>query len=498
MMQQPDLATAGKIEVLWLAMRHKPAWIMLFLGFSAGLPFALVFGTLSVWLNEVGVDKLTITFFSWASLGYAMKFFWAPLIDKISLPMIGVRLGRRRSWLLITQLATTASIIGMAMTDPSQPGALYQMAFFAVCLGFASASQDIVIDAFRIECDDAKWQGFLAATYSCGYRFALIASGALALSLSQLFGSDANTYLYSAWANTYLLMAALMGIGMITTLLVKEPVNRFKSLDAGGSVELIKLFIFSLVPIIIIYQFLSLFIPYFLLKIVLAMYLTFVLLRILKRKNLISTDLIIRSYYDPLNEFFQRYPLKTIVIVLLLIGFYRISDIVLGTLANVYYQDMGFSKVQIAFYSKTLGIGITLISSLFFGVIMVKVGIIRLLFLGAVLAAASNFLFILLGYFQGNTYMLAMVIFLDNIAAGLASIAFVAFLSRLTSIEFTATQYAIFTSLMLLIPRLVAGASGGIVDAYNYNHFFIFTAILGLPAIYLVYLVKREVLWTDE
>lgn len=492
-----DLTAASRLEVLTAAMRYKPAWIMLFLGFSAGLPFALVFGTLSVWLNEVGVDKLTITFFSWASLGYAMKFFWAPLIDKIKLPIIN-QLGRRRSWLLLTQLATTACIIGMALTDPDQPGALYQMAIFAVCLGFSSASQDIVIDAFRIECAEPSWQGFLAATYTCGYRLALIASGALALSLSELFGSTKEAYSYGAWANTYLVMAALMTIGIMTTLLATEPKTTVKGLDAGGSAQLIKLFLISLIPVIAIYQGLSIVISSVFIKLVLSMVITLIPLKILKNKNIIATDLITQSYYQPLNEFFKRYSLKTIVIVLLLIGLYRISDIVLGTLANVYYQDMGFSKTQIALYSKTLGIGVTLVSSLFFGMVMVKVGVIRLLFLGAILSAGSNFLFILLSYFQGNSFMLAVVIFLDNIAAGLASIAFVAFLSRLTNIEFTATQYAIFTSLMLLIPRLVAGASGGIVDAYNYNHFFIFTAVLGLPAIILVYLAKNEVLWRDE
>lgn len=490
------LSSQTKLELLNQAIRFKPVWIMSFLGFSAGLPLALVFVTLSNWLNEVGVSKSTITLFSWAALGYSIKFFWAPLIDRVKLPFIA-RLGQRRSWLLITQLAVTASIIGMAMTDPSQENALYQMAFFAVCLGFASASQDIVIDAFRIECADASWQGFLTATYSCGYRVALIISGALCLFLSEIFGSQLGNYSFTAWSNAYLVMAAFMAIGIATTFLIKEPQTLHQSLDVNGSKQLVKLFFISLLPVIGFYQVMGFVMSSVWVKLVLAMLSSYVVLKILHRKDIIKTDLIIRSYYDPVSEFINRYPIKTVVIVLLLIGLYRISDMVLGTIANVYYQDMGFTKSQISVISKTLGIGVTLASSLVFGIVMIKVGVIRLLFVGAISAALTNFLFILLAYFPGNSLMLGLVILLDNIAAGLASIAFVAFLSRLTNIQFTATQYAIFSSLMQLIPRLISGASGGIIDAYDYPTFFIFTALLGVPVIYLVYLTKRELSWND-
>ncbi len=197
---------------------------MLFLGFSAGIPILLIFSSLSLWLGEAGIDKSAVTFFSWAALGYSFKFVWAPLIDELPVPFLTKALGRRRAWLLIAQCLIVLAICTMAFADPSLGHSyLVQMAAGAVLLGFSAATQDIVIDAYRIELAETEMQTVLASTYNAGYRIGMIVAGAGALFLAAHLGTAKGNYIYEAWKTTYLTMAAVMSVGIITTLLVREP-----------------------------------------------------------------------------------------------------------------------------------------------------------------------------------------------------------------------------------------------------------------------------------
>ncbi|NNJ90032.1 MAG: MFS transporter, partial [Gammaproteobacteria bacterium] len=196
---------------------------MLFLGFSAGLPILLIFSTLSLWLREAGVERSAVTYFSWAALGYSFKFVWAPLVDKLPLPFLHAMLGKRRSWMLIAQLMVIAAMVWMAMNDPASANGLTLMALAAVLLGFSSATQDIVIDAWRIEAVHSDLQSLMSANYVAGYRIGMIVAGAGALYMAEWLGSTREVYVYGAWQLTYMAMAATMFIGVVTTLLIPEP-----------------------------------------------------------------------------------------------------------------------------------------------------------------------------------------------------------------------------------------------------------------------------------
>ncbi len=494
------------------SLSEKSFWIMLFLGFSAGLPILLVFGTLGVWLNEAGIDKSTITYFSWAGLGYGFKFVWAPLIDHSRLPFLTKLFGKRRAWLLFCQVLLLLIMAGMAMTDPiGGEYGLTIMALLAVALGFTSASQDIVIDAYRIEKTPEHLMGLSASSYIFGYRAAMIVASTFALIISEKMGSILGHYDYSAWQKTYFIMAAFMLVGVVTTLVIAEPEKEKEAMDSHGSKQLLLLFIAMIIPFILIYSYwqpviiylfnlpekLSQFSPlgqftFAATRMLIAIASSFLVAKLLVKTELIETRVALASYWLPIKEFIQRYPTKLVIMILLLIGFYRISDMVLGVIANVFYQDMGFSKEQIGYISKFFGLAMTIFGSFLGGFMIARLGTMSMMMLGAILAAATNLLFILLAATGKTTFMLFIVICADNLAAGIANIAFVTFLSRLSNIQFTAMQYAIFSSLMALLPRLIGGYSGSIVEASNYPIFFLITTIMGLPVILLVWLVSKR------
>jgi PAT family beta-lactamase induction signal transducer AmpG len=215
---------------------------MLFLGFSAGIPLLLIFSSLSLWLREAGVERQAVTFFSWAALGYSFKFVWAPLIDKLPLPFLTRWLGRRRAWLLVSQLAIITAILGMALVDPATgSGQITRMAIAAVLLGFSSATQDIVIDAYRIESAAPRLQGLMSSTYIAGYRIGMVVAGAGALYLAALFGSEAGDYSFRAWQLTYLIMASTMLVGVVTTLLIPEPTTQRPHTHVYGASDYLRL-----------------------------------------------------------------------------------------------------------------------------------------------------------------------------------------------------------------------------------------------------------------
>ncbi len=520
----------------WL---HPRVLTMLLFGFSAGLPLLLIFSTLSLWLREAGVARSTVTFFSWAALGYSFKFVWAPVIDTLPLPFLTAKLGRRRSWLLVAQSAVIAAICLMALTDPTAgEQSLTYMALAAVLLGFSSATQDIVIDAYRIECAEQELQALLSSAYIAGYRLGMLMAGAGALYLAAWFAGaysasmeigtiklslHANlgmiTYNYSAWRNSYLIMAAVMLVGLATTLLIPEPEVNKRITDYPAAYYLRFLLLFLCTVGVFIAVFIStggivtmlngLFNGLFgtallehvspfstflaetvrLLLSVLAALLAAVFLM---RANLADGSMVSQTYINPVLDFFNRYGLRTALLLLTLIGFYRVSDIVLGVIANVFYQDLGFSKEVIASVIKTFGLFMTLLGGFLGGTLTVRYGVMRILFLGALLSSLTNLLFMLLASVGSNVPLLCVVIAADNLSAGIATTAFVAFLAGLTNISFTAMQYAIFSSLMTLLPKLLGGYSGTMVTAWGYQWFFLATTLMGIPVLWLIWLAGQK------
>ncbi len=490
---------------------------MLFFGFSAGLPLLLIFSSLSLWLREAGVDRSTVTFFSWAALPYSFKFIWSPLVDKLPIPVLSKLMGRRRSWLLMSQLTIILSIVLMAVIDPaSSNNSLTFMALAAVLLGFSSATQDIAIDAFRIESAQTELQAVLASTYVAGYRIGMIVAGAGSLIIADYFGSRSDAYSHAAWMNAYFAMAACMMIGVLTTILRPEPKVKVNVFAHSGK----DYFAFFFLFLIIAGCFVSCFSMTGHLAEASTKYLGSIfhnealagfligLVRLsvsigvaalvafgIKKSSLVNTDLLEEGYIDPIKNFFTRYGKSLAWLLLAVVGLYRISDIVLGVISNVFYDDMGYSKSDIASAVKTFGVFMAILGGFVGGILTTKLGVIRMLWWGALLSAGTNLLFMLMAKIGNDPYMLYAVVSADNFAAGLASAAFVAFLSSLTDISFTAVQYAIFSSLMTLLPKVLGGYSGSIVDALGYQWFFAFTAALGIPVLYLVQLCgKRFVL----
>ena len=485
---------------------------MLFLGFSAGLPLLLIFSTLSLWLREAGVERSAVTYFSWAALGYSFKFVWAPLVDKLPLPFLHSLLGKRRSWLLIAQFMVIAAMVWMAMNDPASDNGLTVMALAAVLLGFSSATQDIVIDAWRIEAVESDLQSLMSANYVAGYRIGMIVAGAGALYMAEWLGSTREVYVYGAWQLTYMAMAATMFIGVVTTLLIPEPERTQESSylhTARDYARFLVLFMALVMAIIISYLTLSdvsgaiklwitetsangklaAFIAE-MFRLLTALCAAIAVGWLLVKAQVADRRMLQDTYIEPVMDFFHRYG-KVAFLILLLIGFYRVSDIVLGVISNVFYQDMGFSKDEIATVTKVFGIWMTILGGFLGGFLTVRFGMIRILMLGAVMTVITNLLFIPVANNPGDLALLYVVIGADNITAGLASAAFIAYLSSLTSLSFTAVQYAVFSSLMTLFPKLLGGYSGSIVDAIGYQNFFLAASMIGVPVFLLVWLAGR-------
>lgn len=493
---------------------HPRVLTMLFLGFSAGVPILLIFSSLSLWLREAGVERSAVTFFSWAALGYSFKFVWAPLVDKLPLPFLTALLGRRRSWMLFSQLAIIGAIYWMAQTDPTADGSLTIMALAAVLLGFSSATQDVVIDAYRIESAKSDLQALMSSTYIAGYRIGMLVAGAGALYLASYFGSDKGTYNYQAWQMSYSIMAAVMLVGIATTLIIAEPsikrpdeskylsgdYLRFLFLFIVAVAGFIATFYFSVEPAKEIKKalteaFSNKHLAGFIVQIIrlsLALAFAGLLATVLVKLGIVNKKMVTSTYVEPVKDFFSRYGMTLALLLLALIGLYRISDIVLGVISNVFYQDLGYSKVEIASVVKTFGLFMTIAGGFLGGLLSVRFGVMKILFLGALLSAITNILFMWLAQVGYNMPMLYLVISADNISAGLASAAFIAFLSSLTNITFTAVQYAIFSSLMTLLPKILGGYSGTMVDEFGYSNFFLITAIMGIPVLLLIILAGKH------
>ena len=474
------------------------ALALLLLGFAAGLPMVLVFSTLSVWLREAGVARETIGYASLIGLAYAFKWVWSPLLDQWRLPLLG-RLGRRRSWLALSQLLVALGLVGMALFDPQTH--LAWLIAVAVLVAFASATQDIALDAYRLEIAEDTHQAALAACYTTGYRVAMLLATAGALFVAEGFGSVAGAYLYPAWASTYLLFALLMLPGLFTTLWMKEPPVPVQTQQAAARYGLTHQLVSVLVLIVLLISVPAMFTQFYrsdvhgmlLSKVTLldlfredraflraALYtvLTLLCLSSLGRRGLAPV-------LTPISDFIHRYRWQALIL-LGLIATYRMSDTVMGVMANVFYIDLGFTKDQIASVSKLFGLVMTLFGAGVGGLLIVRFGILPILFLGGLASAATNLLFAMLSGMGPNLQMLVVTISVDNFSGGLATAAFVAYLSSLTNLQFSATQYALLSSIMLLLPRLIGGYSGVMVERLGYADFFLVTALIGIPTLLLI------------
>ena len=430
------------------AYRHPRVLAMLFLGFSAGLPFMLVFSTLSAWLREVGVERATIGMLSWVGIIYSIKFFWAPVVDRLPLPVLGRLLGRRRSWMLVAQVGIAIGLVNMAHLNPV--GNLGTMAALALLVAFSSATQDISIDAWRIEAAPQPMQGVMAAAYQLGYRIAIMVGSAGALWIAADHG----------WMTAYTAMAVLVGVGIVTTLSISEPEPRVAQQSLAQEQRVIDW---------------------------------------LERKAHWPEALqqlgswFVGAVVCPFVDFFTRYGKKLAILILAFIASYRLTDFTMGVMANPFYLDVGFTLKEIAAVAKGFGVVMSILGTILGGVAVARLGTNRSLVLGSVLVIGSNLLFMTLAFQETPSLAgLAMVVSADNLAMGVAGTALIAYLSSLTSATYTATQYALFSSVYALPGKLLMGTSGFVVDAVGYPWFFVYTSSLGLPALVMLYFLGTK------
>lgn len=431
-----------------MAYRHPRVISMLFFGFSAGLPLLLVFSTLSAWLRDAGVDRSTIGFFSWVGIMYSIKVFWSPVVDSRPVPGLSKLLGQRRSWMLLAQLLIIAALVAMAFTDPVSDIELF--ARLAVCVAFGSATQDICIDAYRIESADDELQASMAASYIFGYRLAMLVAGAGAFYVADWYN----------WSIAYLAMAALMLVGVVCTFAVSEPkvaLDKATLVLEGKLTHLAQRL--PSIPLLLPRQ---------------------------------RVEWFVAAVVAPFVEFFKRNGTFALLI-LLFISIFRISDITMGVMANPFYLDMGFSKSEIASIAKIFGFLMTIAGSILGGVLVARYGLFGPLVLGAAMVALTNLLFAWMAVQPKDLSFLALVISADNLSGGISNVVFIAYLSSLTNRHYTATQYALFSSLMTLPGKFIGGFSGIVVDSQGYEVFFVYASVLGLPAVTIaIYLLWRE------
>jgi MFS transporter, PAT family, beta-lactamase induction signal transducer AmpG len=400
------------------------------MGFSSGLPLPLTFATLSFWLSEAGVSRSAIGLFTLAGFSYNYKFLWSPLIDRLPIPLLTRRLGRRRSWALTIQLLLAAAIFLLGQTDPATE--LSRTVFFAVLVAFLSASQDIVIDAYRIELLRPEEQGAGAAATQWGYRFGLLASGAGALSAAA----------FLSWASSYAVMAGLMLVGIVTVLLTPEPAppQPFSSGEEADDAPRLGAWFRG-------------------------------------------------AIVDPFSDIIRRPGWVTILVFLVL---YKFGEALAGSMANPFYNELGFSKLEVASIAKLAGFIATLAGVALGGMVVARLGLFRALLLGGVLQMLSNLMYVAQALAGHDRSMLALSIFAENFTNGMGSAAFVAFLSGLCHAAFTATQYALFSSLAAVPTRFLSAPAGWLVDQLGWISFFALATTLALPGLFLLFALRHS------
>ena len=432
-----------------LAIYRQPRVLsMLFLGFSAGLPFYLVYQTLSAWLRQSGIERTTIGMLAWVSILYSLKFLWAPVVDRVAPPFLQRLLGRRRGWMLLAQLGIALGLFNIALSNPA--AGVRSLALWALFTTFCAATQDIALDAWRIESAALPMQGAMLGAYQIGYRVALICGSAGALAIAGRAG----------WHASYSTMAALVGVGIVTTLLVPEP----QAAVSGPSIER-----------------------------------ETQVMEWLERRAHWPQPLrnagewFIGAVVCPLIDFFARYGVALAALTVAFIGVYRLTEFTMGSMVNPFYIDRGFTLGQIATVVKLYGLAMSLLGVVLAGVLIARLGLFRSLLLGSVLIMLSNIGFSLLARVPAPTLLgLGAVNALDNLALAMHGTALLAFLSGLTSARYTATQYALFSSIYALPGKILEGTSGYVVDHIGYPSFFLYTASLALPGLILLFVLKAR------
>lgn len=402
--------------------------LILALGFASGLPLALSTATLTFWLAEEGVSKATIGAFALVGTAYTLKFLWSPLIDQVPLPGLTAWLGRRRGWLLLCQAALIVAMVGLGQQEPAGDAAT--VALWAVALAFASASQDIVIDAYRVEILCAEEQGAGAAMVVFGYRVGMLISGAGALYLAST----------QPWSVVYAVMAAAMGLGVVATLLAPEPPAPQRQRTDGGALD--RAFAWAK-----------------------------------------------RAVFEPFAEFLAR---PGWLAFLLFVIFYKLGDAAASVMTSPLYVELGFSKVEVAQVVKVFGLGATLLGAFLGGALVAKAGLVRALWIAGGLQLLSNLGFGGLAMAGHDVGALAAVIGFENLAGGMGTTAFVAFLAALCHRKYTATQYALLSSLFAVARTFLAAPGGLVAEAVNWPLYFLLTAIAAIPGLVLIVLLQRR------
>lgn len=409
-------------------LRRPKVAAMLLLGFGAGIPFMLVGNTLGFWLAESGVELATIGFLSWVGLAYSLKFLWSPFVDRARLPLLGRWLGQRRSWMALCQVVVMAALALMGVLTPA--GGLAAFGALALVAAFASATQDVAIDAWRIEsADDSDELALLSSAYQLGYRGALLVTDALILIVAAGVG----------WTLSYELMAALMLVALLATWMAREPVAVATTLSP-----------------------------------------------------LWTPRGFVDAVVGPFVAFFRQHALWGLV-ALLAISLYRLPDFVMGPMANPLYAQIGLDKEVVGVVRGSIGLVATILGIAASGFCALRFGALTTLLVGAVLGPGSNLAFAWLAYVGPSIDVFAAAMAIDNFGAGFAGVALVAYMSSLTSLGYTATQYALLSSFYALLGKLLKGLSGATVEYLavgrtleeGYALFFIATALVGIPAIAL-------------
>lgn len=431
-----------------LVYRQPAVLAMLFLGFSAGLPFMLVFQTLSAWLRQAGIQRGTIGMLAWVSIVYGIKFLWAPLVDRVPLPIVHRLLGRRRSWMLLAQICVALGLFHMSVIDPAT--GLQTVALTALFIAFSAATQDIAVDAWRIESAPPNLQGGMAASYQLGYRIAVMAATAGALWLAADY----------SWSVAYLTMAVLMAIGVITTLLIREPAIVVPAVSIGNEQRTVEW---------------------------------------VKRNAHLPQPLrnagawFVSAVVCPVADFFVRYGLRLGLLVFSFVCVYRITDYAMGVMANPFYLDHGYTLKEIAAIVKAFGLVASITGVVIGGVVVAKLGPMRALVLASVLIIIDNLGYSLLASTASPTKLgLALANSFDFIALGVHGTALIAFLSSLTTARYTATQYAVLSSIYALPGKVIMGFSGFVAEAIGYPWFFIYTAALSVPGLVLLFFLFKK------
>ena len=442
----PGNSAPGWLSTLSI-YRQSRVVAMLFLGFSAGLPFYLVYSTLSAWLRQAGIQRSTIGMLAWVGILFSIKFLWAPVIDRVPPPLLQRVLGRRRGWMLLAQLGIAVGLFNISLCEPA--GGVRPLALWALFTTFCAATQDIALDAWRIESAPLPLQGAMLGAYQIGYRVALITGGAGALALAGTAG----------WHTSYATMTALVSVGVLTTLLVPEPAPAAPPGSLAREARVIAW---------------------------------------LERRSHWPQGLrhagewLLTAVICPLTDFFARYGTRLAVLTLAFIAVYRLAEFAMGSMVNPFYIDRGFTLTQIATVVKLYGLLMSLVGVLLAGVLIARLGLLRSLLLGSVLIILSNLGYALLASVHTPTLLgLGAVNALDNLALAMHGTALLAFLSGLTSPRYTATQYALFSSLYALPGKILEGTSGMVVDHIGYAQFFLYTASLALPGLLLLYVLRR-------